>query len=129
VINVTYLDPLEVVEHYKALDDIECGRRLKSELEIAPVHYCLFERSQAHASIYVLTMILFRVMPAPMSRPDRQQPVSGSCIDRPTEHLAPQHGHHAAPTQGVSTIAQDRASVLAALKIRKLSYNILPNLL
>ena len=61
VTNVPDLSPTEVVQHYKALADIERGFRvLKSEIEIAPVYHRLPERIRAHASLCFIALILYR---------------------------------------------------------------------
>jgi len=52
VTNVADLTPVEVVQRYKALADIERGFRvLKSEIEMAPVYHRLPERIRAHAML------------------------------------------------------------------------------
>jgi transposase len=118
--NVQDLKPQEVVGRYKALADTERGFRvLKSEIEIAPVFHRLPERIRAHAGICFLALILYRVM--------RQRlKLAGSPLS-PESALADlrriqRHSvsiNNAAPIQGVSTIAQRHADVLAALKIKK----------
>lgn len=120
VTNVQDLTPQEVVRRYKALADIERGFRvLKSEIEIAPVFHRLPERIKAHASICMLALILYRVM--------RQRlRLSGSDMS-PESALADlrriQHHrvsiNNAAPIEGISSIAQGQADVLAALRIKK----------
>jgi transposase len=120
VTNVQDLNPHEVVGRYKALADIERGFRvLKSEIEIAPVFHRLPERIRAHAGICFIALILYRVM--------RQRlKLAGSPLS-PESALADlrriqRHSvsiNNAAPIQGVSTIAQRHADVLAALKIKK----------
>jgi transposase len=63
VTNVVDLKPVEVVERYKSLADIERGFRvLKSDIEIAPVFHRLPERIRAHALICFLALVLHRVM-------------------------------------------------------------------
>lgn len=55
--------PEQVVARYKSLSDIEQGFRvLKSEIEIAPVYHRLPDRIRAHALIYFLARVLYRVL-------------------------------------------------------------------
>ncbi|KAF5292570.1 hypothetical protein FQR65_LT20266 [Abscondita terminalis] len=130
VSNVPDLKPHEMLQRYKALADIERGFRvLKSEIEIAPVFHRLPERIRAHASICFMALILYRVM--------RQRlRLAGSALS-PEAALAElrriqRHSvriNNAAPIEGVSTINQRHADVLAALKIKKPSDDTPLNLL
>ena len=122
VTNVADLRATEVVQRYKALADIERGFKvLKSEIEIAPVFHRLPERIKAHASICFMALILYRVM--------RQRlKLAGSPLS-PEAALASlrriqRHSvciDNGAPVSGISTINQDQAATMAALKVRKLS--------
>jgi transposase len=120
VTNVPDLTPQEVVQRYKALADIERGFRvLKSEIEIAPVYHRLPERIRAHASICFMALVLHRVM--------RQRlRLAGSTLSpqaalqqlrRVQRHQVRIDG--AEPIAGISTIHQDQADTLDALKIKK----------
>ncbi|KXO06845.1 IS1634 family transposase [Marinobacter excellens] len=63
VTNMADHDPLEIVERYRALADIERGFRvLKSDIEIAPVYHRLPDRIRAHALICFLALVLYRVL-------------------------------------------------------------------
>ena len=118
--NVPDLEPRQIVERYKALADIERGFRvLKSEIEIAPVFHRLPERIKAHAALCFMALIVYRVM--------RQRlKIAGSALS-PEAALAQlkRIQHHrisindAAPISGISTIDQEQASVLAALRVGK----------
>ena len=120
VTNVADLTPAQVVQHYKALADIERGFRvLKSEIEIAPVFHRLPERIRAHASLCFMALIVYRVM--------RQRlKLAGSDLS-PEAALAQLRRvqHHtisinaAAPIAGVSTIQKEQAAVFAALNLDK----------
>lgn len=120
VSNVPDLQPGQIVERYKALADIERGFRvLKSEIEIAPVFHRLPERIKAHAALCFMALIVYRVMRLRLK-------LAGSKLS-PEAALAELRRiqHHriainaAAPISGVSTIHQQQADVLAALKVGK----------
>lgn len=120
VSNVRDLEPKQIVQRYKALADIERGFRvLKSEIEIAPVFHRLPERIKAHAALCFMALVVYRVM--------RQRlKLAGSKLS-PEAALAElrriQHHRIAinetTPVSGVSTIHQQQAEVLAALKVTK----------
>jgi transposase len=102
------------------LADIERGFRvLKSEIEIAPVFHRLPERIKAHAALCFMALVVYRVM--------RQRLKLAGCPLSPEAALAElrriQHHRIAinetTPVTGVSTIHQQQAEVLAALKVLK----------
>ena len=120
VTNVADLSPADVVARYKSLADIERGFRvLKSEIEIAPVFHRLPDRIRAHASLCFMALILYRVM--------RQRlKLAGSSLspEAALERLRRVQRHTVSindgvPVQGISTINQEQASTLAALKLNK----------
>jgi transposase len=119
VTNVQDLDAAEIVVRYKSLADIERGFKvLKSEIEIAPVFHRLPERIRAHASICFMALILYRVM-----RQRLKLAGSGLSPEAALERLRRVQRHtvsinEGAPLQGISTINQEQASVLAALKLK-----------
>ena len=122
ITNVQDMAPLEVIRRYKSLADIERGFRvLKSEIEIAPVFHRLPERIKAHASICFMALILYRVM--------RQRlKLAGSPLspEAALTNLRRIQRHsvsidNGAPVSGISTINQDQAATMAALKVKKLS--------
>ena len=124
VTNVADLDACQIVQRYKALADIERGFKvLKGELEIAPVFHRLPERIRAHASVCFMALIVHRVM--------RQRlKVAGSTLspESALEQLRRIQHHRisidaGAPISGVSTIHQEQAAVLAALKVSRPSEN------
>ena len=130
ITNVQDMAPLEVIRRYKSLADIERGFRvLKSEIEIAPVFHRLPERIKAHASICFMALILYRVM--------RQRlKLAGSPLS-PEAALASlrriqRHSvsiDNGAPVSGISSINQDQAATMAALKVKKLSNELQLSLL
>lgn len=130
VTNVADLSATEVVQRYKALADIERGFKvLKSEIEITPVFHRLPERIKAHASICFMALILYRVM--------RQRlKLAGSPLS-PEAALASlrriqRHSvsiDNGAPVSGISSINQDQAATMAALKVKKLSNELQLSLL
>lgn len=120
VTNVQDLKPHEVVQRYKALADIERGFRvLKSEIEIAPVFHRLPERIKAHASICFLALILYRVMRQRLRLAGSDLSPESALADLQRIQRHSVSINNAAPIQGVSTIVQRHADVLAALKIKK----------
>ena len=120
VTNVADLTPHEVVQRYKALADIERGFRvLKSEIEIAPVFHRLPERIKAHASICFLALILYRVMRQRLRLAGSDLSPESALADLRRIQRHSVSINNAAPIQGVTTIAQRHADVLAALKIKK----------
>lgn len=119
VTNVADLKPTEVVQRYKSLADIERGFRvLKSEIEIAPVFHRLPERIKAHASICFMALMLYRVM--------RQRLKLAGHATSPETALAQLRRiqrqsvtiNDSAPISGVSTVNQEQAGLLAALKLK-----------
>ena len=120
VTNVQDLKPEQVVQRYKALADIERGFRvLKSEIDIAPVYHWLPERIKAHAMLCFMALIVYRVM--------RQRLTTAKSEFSPEAALAQlrriqRHSvsvNQAAPLQGISTINDTQAGLLAALKLKR----------
>ena len=120
VTNVEDLEAEQIVARYKSLADIERGFKvLKSEIEIAPVYHRLPDRIRAHASLCFMALILYRVM--------RQRLKLAGHTASPETALAQlrriqRHRvciNDAAPIGGISTIDQEQAALLAALKLRK----------
>ncbi|MBP0628117.1 IS1634 family transposase [Cupriavidus sp. AcVe19-1a] len=120
VTNAVDLPPREVVDRYKALADIERGFRvLKSEIEIGPVYHRLPERIRAHAAICFMALILYRVM--------RMRLQAANIELSPTRALAMLNRiqHHrividqTKSVAGLSTISQEQARILSALRVRK----------
>jgi len=63
VTNAKDLTNQKVISRYKSLADIERGFRvLKSELCIGPVYHRVPDRIRAHASLCLMTLILYRIM-------------------------------------------------------------------
>ena len=120
ITNVADLSAQQVVDRYKSLADIERGFKvLKSEIEIAPVFHRLPERIRAHASICFMALILYRVM--------RQRLKLAGHVASPETALAQlrriqRHQvciNSGEPISGISTINQEQAGLLAALKLKK----------
>ena len=120
VTNVVDLEPREAVKRYKALADIERGFRvLKSEIEIAPMFHRLPERMKAHASLCFMALIVYRVM--------RQRlKLAGSSLspEAALDRLRRIQRHEVslnagAPVSGVSTINEEQAGVVTALKLNE----------
>jgi transposase len=120
VSNVPDLSAQDIVARYKSLADIERGFHvLKSEIEIAPVFHRLPQRIRAHASICFIALVLHRVM--------RQRlKLAGSPLspDAALRQLRRVQRHQvriagAQPIAGISTIHQDQADTLDALKVKK----------
>ena len=118
--NVTDLMPIEVVQRYKALADIERGFRvLKSEIEIAPVFHRLPNRIRAHVMLCFMALIVYRVM--------RQRSKLANSDLSPEEALAQlrriqRHSvsiNQANPISGISIINTQQARVLVALNLKK----------
>jgi transposase len=130
VSNVPDLRAQEIVARYKSLADIERGFHvLKSDIEIAPVFHRLPERIRAHASICFMALVIHRVM--------RQRlKLAGSALspDAALRQLRRVQRHQvridgAQPIAGVSTIHQDQAQTLDALKVNKPSLDAQMSLL
>jgi len=130
VTNVADLEPAAIVQRYKSLADIERGFHvLKSEIEIAPVFHRLPDRIRAHASICFMALVLHRVM--------RQRlKLAGSTLspEAALQQLRRVQRHRvridgAEPIDGISTIHQDQAATLDALKIKKPSLDAQMSLL
>ena len=92
---------------------------LKSEIEIAPVFHRLPERIRAHASICFMALVLHRVMRQRLRN-------AGSTLspEAALQQLRRIQRHQvriddAAPIAGISSIHNEQADTLAALKIKK----------
>jgi transposase len=130
VSNVPDMSAQDIVARYKSLADIERGFHvLKSEIEIAPVFHRLPDRIRAHASICFMALVLHRVM--------RQRlKLAGSPLspDAALRQLRRVQRHQvridgAQPIAGISTIHQDQADALEALKVKKPSLDAQMSLL
>jgi transposase len=130
VSNVPDMSAQEIAARYKSLADIERGFHvLKSEIEIAPVFHRLPERIRAHASICFMALVMHRVM--------RQRlKLAGSTLspDAALRQLRRVQRHQvridgAEPITGISTIHQDQADTLDALKVKKPSLDAQMSLL
>jgi transposase len=120
VTNVADLTPVEVVQRYKALADIERGFRvLKSEIEIAPVYHRLPERIRAHAMLCFMALIVYRVMRQrlKLAKSDLSPEKALAQLRRIQRHRV--SINQAAPISGISTINTQQAGVLAALNLKK----------
>jgi hypothetical protein len=118
--NVTDLSAEEIVRRYKSLADIERGFRvLKSEIEIAPVFHRLPERIKAHARLCFMALILYRVMRARLKLAGHEaSPESALAqLRRIQRHTVTIDAGWS--SSGVSTINQEQAGVIAALKLKK----------
>ncbi|KJK06663.1 transposase [Burkholderiaceae bacterium 16] len=120
VTNAADLSPREVVDRYKSLADIERGFRvLKSEIEIGPVYHRLPDRIRAHAAICFMALILYRLMRMRLQAANSElSPARALAMLNRIQH------HHIVIDQtksvaGLSTISQEQARVLSALKVRK----------
>lgn len=120
VTNAADLSPREVVDRYKSLADIERGFRvLKSEIEIGPVYHRLPDRIRAHAAICFMALILYRVMRMRLQAANSElSPARALAMLNRIQH------HRIVIDQtksvaGLSTISQEQAQVLSALKVRK----------
>jgi transposase len=130
VSNVPDMSAQDIVARYKSLADIERGFHvLKSEIEIAPVFHRLPDRIRAHASICFMALVLHRVM--------RQRlKLAGSPLspDAALRQLRRVQRHQvridgAQAIAGISTIHQDQADTLEALKVKKPSLDAQMSLL
>ena len=120
VTNVADLTPVEVVQRYKALADIERGFRvLKSEIDIAPVYHRLPERIRAHAMLCFMALIVYRVMRQrlKLANSDLSPEKALAQLRRIQRHRV--SINQAAPISGISTINTQQAGVLAALSLNK----------
>jgi len=124
VTNAADLTPVQVVERYKSLADIERGFRvLKSEIEIGPVYHRLPDRIRAHAMICFIALILYRVM-----RQRLHANHTGLSPERALSKLRRIQHHQVTlndsqPITGISSISQEQTSVLSALGVRKPTSN------
>ena len=120
VTNVADLTPMQVVQRYKALADIERGFRvLKSEIDIAPVYHRLPERIRAHAMLCFMALIVYRVMRQRLKRARSELTPEKALaqLRRIQRHRV--SINQAAPISGISTINTQQAGVLAALNLKK----------
>ena len=124
VTNVQDMKAADVVRRYKSLADIERGFKvLKSEIEIAPVFHRLPERIKAHASICFIALILYRVMRQRLKRAGTDLSPESALADLRHIQRHTVSIDNGAPIQGVSTIHPRQADVLAALSIKKPTYD------
>lgn len=120
VTNVADLTPIEIVQRYKSLADIERGFHvLKSEIEIAPMFHRLPDRIRAHALICFIALVLHRVMRMRLR-------AAGHAVspERALELLRQLQRHriHLANEQtvvGLSTITSEQAQLFTSLKLPK----------
>ena len=96
---------------------------LKSEIEIAPVFHRLPERIKAHASICFMALILYRVMRQRLKRAGSDLSPESALADLRHIQRHTVSIDNGAPIQGVSTIHPRQADVLAALSIKKPTYD------
>jgi transposase len=120
VTNVADLTPIEVVQRYKSLADIERGFHvLKSEIEIAPMFHRLPDRIRAHAQICFIALVLHRVM-----RMRLKAAGHAASPERALELLRQLQRHrvHLRDDQtvtGLSTISAEQAQLFSSLKLPK----------
>lgn len=130
VTNVQDMTAADVVKRYKSLADIERGFRvLKSEIEIAPVFHRLPERIKAHASICFMALILYRVMRQRLKLAGSELSPEAALADLRRIQRHTVRIDSGAPIHGVSAVQPRQADVLAALKIKKPTYDAQMSLL
>ena len=130
VSNVPDMSAEQIVARYKSLADIERGFHvLKSEIEIAPVFHRLPERIRAHASICFMALVLHRVMRQRLKLAGSELSPEAALrqMRQVQRHRVRIDG--AEPIAGISTIHQDQAETLDALKIKKPNLNAQMSLL
>ena len=116
--NVADLVPVEIVQRYKSLADIERGFHvLKSEIEIAPMFHRLPERIRAHGLICFLALVLHRVMRMRLkakgnaASPERALQMLRQ-VQRHRIHLPNDHA-----VTGLSSVSPAQAELFAALEV------------
>jgi transposase len=117
---VADLRAAHTVARYKSLADIERGFHvLKSEIGIAPVFHRLPERIKAHTSLCFMALIIYRVLRQRLKLADSHLSPEAALrqLKRVQRHSV--SINDAAQIAGISTIHQDQAAVLAALKLKK----------
>ncbi len=120
VTNVTDLSPVEVVQRYKSLADIERGFHvLKSEIEIAPMFHRLPDRIRAHALICFIALVLHRVMRMRLKAAGNKH-----SPERALELLRQLQRHriHLSDDQtviGLSSVSAEQAELFTSLKLPK----------
>ena len=120
ITNVQGFTPVQIIERYKALADIERGFRvLKSELEIGPIYHRLPDRIRAHAAICFMALIIHRVMRMRLKAANNQ-----ISPDRALELLRRIQYHQvklnsAKPISGLSSITSEQADLFKELQIKK----------
>ena len=120
ITNVRDMTPVEVVNRYKSLADIERGFKvLKSEIEIAPVFHRLPERIKAHASICFMALILYRVMRQRLKLAGSELSPEAALADLRRIQRHTVTIDRGAPIHGVSTVQPRQAAALAALNVKK----------
>jgi transposase len=124
ITNVCDMTPVEVVHRYKSLADIEREFRvLKSEIEIAPVFHRLPERIKAHASICFMALILYRVMRQRLKLAGSELSPEAALADLRRIQRHTVSIDSGAPLHGVSTVQPRQAAALAALNIKKPTFD------
>jgi transposase len=114
------LGPAQIVARYKSLADIERGFRvLKSELEIAPVFHRLAERIRAHASICFMALIVHRVMRQRLKLAGHEASPETALAQLRRIQRHSVRVNDGAPLGGISSINQEQAGLLAALKLKR----------
>jgi hypothetical protein len=120
ITNVQGFTPVQIIERYKALADIERGFRvLKSELEIGPIYHRLPDRIRAHAAICFMALIIHRVMRMRLRAANNE-----ISPDRALELFRRIQYHQvklnsAKPVSGLSSITSEQADLFKELQIKK----------
>lgn len=100
----------------KGDDDLSTQPVLKSKIEIDQVLHRLPDRIKAYASICLMALMLYRVMRKCIKFADSTLSTErirrhSICID------------NGSPVAGISTISNDQATTIAALKVEKITTN------
>jgi len=124
VTNMADHTPVQILERYKALADIERGFRvLKSEIEIAPVFHRRGDRIRAHALICFLALVLYRVLR--MRLKDRHSPYSPERVLEIMRRIQFHHVtlHRNQTASGLSTLTPEQRDLFDTIDLPKPSAN------
>lgn len=124
VTNMPDHTPIEIIQRYKALADIERGFRvLKSEIEIMPVFHRRPDRIRAHALICFLALVLYRVLR--MRLQDRSSPYTPErvleLVRRIQYHQVTLHQKQSA--SGLTSITPEQKDLFQTIDLPKPSAN------
>ena len=118
VTNTHDLTPASVVDHYKALADIERGFRvLKSKIEIGPMYHRLPRRIRAHAQICFIALVLYRIMRRRLTDTDYSPERALDIMESLQVHRMTLNGYQ--HLTGLTALSDEQQTLMESLKVQR----------